>query len=575
MKAICSPILHIKNLSITFKNNQRDQKVLDSLNLTIYEGETLALVGESGSGKSLTGLASMGLITKNSAINIAGEIWFNHKNEKQAIHHLSEKKLQSIRAKQIAMVFQEPMTALNPTMTCGRQLSETIDQHFRLTKSKNKKKCLEHLQEVELKDPRRIYETYPHQLSGGQKQRVMIAIALSCSPKLLIADEPTTALDVTIQKEILSLITQLQKKQKMACLFISHDLELVRSYADRIAVIKQGVLIELKIAKELFSKPVHSYTKALLACRPKPNKILKKLPTVNDFIDKKGFDLSEFYALQEDSIEETKKRRQRYYKTSALLELKNISKRYKTKKLFGKNHEIIALQNLSLSLFKGESLGIVGESGSGKSTLGKCIIQLETQDDGEIIFSKKKIDTLSWKELFDFRKSVQMIFQDPASALNPKIRIGQMLIEIMQVHKIGKSSIERKKIAINLLKKVGLETNHIDRFPHEFSGGQKQRIVIARALALQPKIIICDESVSALDVSVQAQVLNLLNELKEQFSLSYIFISHDLNIVKHFCDRIMVLKDGIIKEEGYPEELFAHPKSAYTKKLIASIPGYR
>tara|TARA_Y100000385_G_scaffold291028_1_gene366795 strand:- start:17781 stop:19508 length:1728 start_codon:yes stop_codon:yes gene_type:complete len=575
MKAVCSPILHIKNLSITFKNNQRDQKVLDSLNLTIYEGETLALVGESGSGKSLTGLASMGLIRKNSAINIAGEILFDHKNEKQAIHHLSEKKLQSIRAKQIAMIFQEPMTALNPKMTCGSQLSETIDQHFKLTKSKNKKKCLEHFQEVELKDPERIYEIYPHQLSGGQKQRVMIAIALSCSPKLLIADEPTTALDVTIQKEILSLITQLQKKQKMACLFISHDLELVRSYADRIAVIKQGVLIELKIAKELFSKPIHSYTKALLACRPKPNKILKKLPTVNDFMDKKGFDLSEFYALQEDSIEETKKRRQRYYKTSALLELKNISKRYKTKKLFGKNHEIIALQNLSLSLFKGESLGIVGESGSGKSTLGKCIIQLEMQDDGEIIFSKKKIDTLSRTELFDFRKSVQMIFQDPASALNPKIRIGQMLIEIMQVHKIGKSSKERKKIAINLLEKVGLETNHIDRFPHEFSGGQKQRIVIARALALQPKIIICDESVSALDVSIQAQVLNLLNELKEQFSLSYIFISHDLNIVKHFCDRIIVLKDGIIKEEGYPEELFAHPKSAYTKKLIASIPGHR
>ena len=575
MKAVCSPILHIKNLSIIFKNNQREQKVLDSLNLTIYEGETLALVGESGSGKSLTGLAIMGLITKNSAVNIAGEIWFGHKNDKQAIHHLSEKKLQSIRAKQIAMIFQEPMTALNPTMTCGSQLSETIDQHFKLTKSKNKKKCLEHLQEVELKDPRRIYETYPHQLSGGQKQRVMIAIALSCSPKLLIADEPTTALDVTIQKEILSLITQIQKKQKMACLFISHDLELVRSYADRIAVIKQGVLIELKEAKELFSKPVHSYTKALLACRPKPNKILKKLPVVNDFMDKKGFDLSKFYALQEDSIDETKKRRQRYYKTSALLELKNISKRYKTKKLFGKNHKIIALQNLSLSLFKGETLGIVGESGSGKSTLGKCIIQLETQDDGEIIFSKKKIDTLSRKELFDFRKSVQMIFQDPASALNPKMRIGQMLIEIMQVHKIGKSSIERKKIAINLLEKVGLETNHIDRFPHEFSGGQKQRIGIARALALQPKIIICDESVSALDVSFQAQVLNLLNELKEQFSLSYIFISHDLNIVKHFCDRIMVLKDGIIEEEGYPEELFAHPKSAYTKKLIASIPGHR
>ena len=572
MKAVYSPILNIKNLSIGFKHNHKEQKVIDSLNLTVYEGETLALVGESGSGKSLTGLACMGLISKSSLINISGEIWFGHQNDRQAIHRLSEKKMQSIRAKQIAMIFQEPMTALNPSMTCGKQLFETINQHLKLSKDGNKKKCLELLEAVELKDPNRVYETYPHQLSGGQKQRVMIAMSISCSPKILIADEPTTALDVTVQRDILSLITKLQKKEKMACLFISHDLELVRSYADRIAVIKQGVLVEVKETKELFLAPEHPYTKALLACRPNPDKQLKSLPVVENFMSEKDFDLSKFYALQEYSKEETKKRRKLYYQSQTLLELKNISKSYVDKKLFGRDQKVIALKKVSLVLFEGETLGIVGESGCGKSTLGKCIIQLEQQDGGEIIFSKKKIQALSTKELIHFRKSVQMIFQDPASALNPKMSIGQMLIEVMQVHKIGKSSIDRKRKAVELLEKVGLNIEHVNRFPHEFSGGQKQRIGIARALALEPKIIICDESVSALDVSVQAQVLNLLNELKEKFSLSYLFISHDLNIVKHFCDRIVVLNKGQIEEEGYTEEMFAHPKSDYTRKLITSIP---
>tara|TARA_B100001093_G_scaffold517064_1_gene597500 strand:+ start:1231 stop:2958 length:1728 start_codon:yes stop_codon:yes gene_type:complete len=567
------PILSVKNLSIGFNNQLRNQKVLDSLNLSVSEGETLALVGESGSGKSLTGLAIMGLVKKSSLFNVTGEIWFGHQDDRQAIHRLSEKKMESIRAKQIAMVFQEPMTALNPSMTCGNQLSETINHHFKLSKSRNKKKCLKLLQEVELKDPNRIYKAYPHQLSGGQKQRVMIAIALSCSPKLLIADEPTTALDVTVQKEILSLITKLQKKKKMASLLISHDLELVRSYSNRIGVIKLGVLVELKETTELFSFPRHPYTKALLACRPRFKKSLKKLPVVNDFLETMDFDLEKFYSDQEISIYETKKKRKKFYEKPAILELNNIFKSYITKKLFGVRHEINALQGISLSLFKGETLGVVGESGCGKSTLSKCIIQLENQDAGEIIFFKKKIKRLSKKELLNYRKSVQMIFQDSASALNPKIKIGHMLTEVMQTHKIGKSNKDREKIAIALLEKVGLEENHINRFPHEFSGGQKQRIGIARALAVEPKVIICDESVSALDVSVQAQVLNLLNEIKVEFSISYLFISHDLNIVKHFCDRIVVLKNGIIEEEGYPEELFTNAKSAYTRKLIDSIPG--
>ena len=539
----------------------------------MHQGEMLALVGESGSGKSVTSLSSMQLIPQMAKQIDSGEIWYDKDGEQIALHSLSEKEMQAFRTKEIAMIFQEPMTALNPSMTCGKQVYEAINTHLSLNSEAIKKRCLELFESVELPDPKRIYDSYPHQLSGGQKQRVMIAMALSCDPKILIADEPTTALDVTVQKEILELIKRLQKKENMACLFISHDLELVREVADHIAVMQHGKIVENKSKAALFKKPEHPYTKALLACRPNIHKSLKRLATVSDFLENEALDAAEFYAQNECEPEQVKKSREAYYSQAPIMEVKALSKTYTDKGFFGKGTEVKALNKVSLELFKGESLGIVGESGCGKSTLSKCLVQLEKQNEGSILYKGTNIKALLYSAPLSYRKKVQMIFQDPASALNPKMRVGAILIEAMKVHHIGNNRAERMEKAVELLEKVGLEAEHFNRYPHEFSGGQKQRIGIARALALEPEIIICDESVSALDVSVQAQVLNLLNELKERFSLSYIFISHDLSVVKHFCDRIVVLNQGCIEETGFPEDLFDKAKSDYTRKLIEAIPG--
>ena len=515
----------------------------------------------------------MQLIPNLSSLVDNGEIWYYKDGRKIGLHNLSEKEMQDFRAKEIAMIFQEPMTALNPAMTCGLQVLEVLNQHLNLSKKAAFGRCLELFESVDLPSPDRIYNSYPHQLSGGQKQRVMIAMALACNPKVLIADEPTTALDVTVQKEVLELIKSLQQKHDMACLFISHDLELVREVADSIAVMQKGVIVEHKPAKELFENPDHPYTKALLACRPNMKKNLKSLATVSDFIEKPDFDLNTFYRENELSLTELKSLRNPLYKNKPILEIRNLSKTYQDASFFGKKTSVMALNNVSLSLYKGESLGIVGESGCGKSTLSKCIVQLEKQSAGEILLCGESILNLLSKDTLTYRKSVQMIFQDPASALNPKMKVGVILTEVMQVHGIGFSAADRKGRAEDILCKVGLLAEHFNRYPHEFSGGQKQRIGIARALALEPEIIICDESVSALDVSVQAQVLNLLNELKQSFGLTYIFISHDLSVVKHFCDRIIVLNNGEIEEEGFPEDLFENPQSEYTKRLIKAIPG--
>lgn len=546
---------------------------MQSINLSLHQGELLALVGESGSGKSLTSLASMQLIPNLKSHLDGGEIWYHKGEEKIAIHKRSEKEMQGIRANEIAMIFQEPMTALNPSMTCGKQIFEVIQTHLNIPSESIKKRCIEWLESVELPDPERIYTSYPHQLSGGQKQRVMIAMALSCEPKILIADEPTTALDVTVQKDILELISKLQKKHQMGCIFISHDIELVREVADRVAVMKEGKIVENKSKNELFKNPEHAYTKALLACKPDIHKNLKHLTTVNDFIDNPDFNLKTFYAQNELSLEDIQQRRVPFYTKEPLLEVKGLTKIYEDPSFLVRGKKVKALDSVSLKLFKGECLGVVGESGCGKSTLSKCIIQLEKQSSGSIFYQGKEVRKLLSENPLNYRKKVQMIFQDPASALNPKMRVGDLLVEVMKVHQIGADFFERKQKAIALLEKTGLKAEHFDRYPHEFSGGQKQRIGISRALALEPEVLICDESVSALDVSVQAQVLNLLNELKEAFSLSYIFISHDLSVVKHFCDRIVVLDKGIIEEEGFPEDLFNNSKSKYTQKLIDAIPG--
>ena len=566
-------LLEIINLTVDFATATGSLRAVDGINLTIDEGEIVAIVGESGSGKSVTSLTAMQLIPNLSSLLDSGEIWYYKDGEKIGLHLLSEKEMQVFRSKEIAMIFQEPMTALNPAMTCGKQVLEVLNQHLNLSKTAAFERCLELFESVELPKPDRIYNSYPHQLSGGQKQRVMIAMALSCNPKVLIADEPTTALDVTVQKEVLELIKSLQQKHDMACLFISHDLELVREVADSIAVMQKGVLVENKSAKDLFDKPEHSYTKALLACRPNMNKNLKSLATVSDFLENTDLDINSFYKQNERSLSELQSTRSPLYKQKSILEIQNLSKTYQDSSFFGKKTIVKALNNVSLSLYKGESLGVVGESGCGKSTLSKCIVQLEKQSAGEILLDGESILNLLSTDPLNFRKSVQMIFQDPASALNPKMKVGIILTEVMQVHGIGSSFSDRRIRAENLLCKVGLLAEHFNRYPHEFSGGQKQRIGIARALALEPKIIICDESVSALDVSVQAQVLNLLNELKHSFGLTYIFISHDLSVVKHFCDRIIVLNNGGIEEEGFPEDLFDKPKSAYTKRLIEAIPG--
>jgi len=560
-------------LSLSFGEGSTRIQVLKNVDLRLKKGELLALVGESGSGKSVTSLTAMQLIPNLSSLLDSGEIWYYKDGEKIGLHLLSEKEMQVFRSKEIAMIFQEPMTALNPAMTCGKQVLEVLNQHLNLSKTAAFERCLELFESVELPKPDRIYNSYPHQLSGGQKQRVMIAMALSCNPKVLIADEPTTALDVTVQKEVLELIKSLQQKHDMACLFISHDLELVREVADSIAVMQKGVLVENKSAKNLFDKPEHSYTKALLACRPNMNKNLKSLATVSDFLENTDLDINSFYKQNERSLSELQSTRSPLYKQKSILEIQNLSKTYQDSSFFGKKTIVKALNNVSLSLYKGESLGVVGESGCGKSTLSKCIVQLEKQSAGEILLDGESILNSLSTDPLNFRKSVQMIFQDPASALNPKMKVGIILTEVMQVHGIGSSFSDRRIRAENLLCKVGLLAEHFNRYPHEFSGGQKQRIGIARALALEPKIIICDESVSALDVSVQAQVLNLLNELKHSFGLTYIFISHDLSVVKHFCDRIIVLNNGEIEEEGFPEDLFDKPKSAYTKRLIEAIPG--
>lgn len=533
----------------------------------------LALVGESGSGKSITSLSIIQLIPQMAQQIDSGEIWYDKDGKQIPLHSLSDKEIKSFRTKEIAMIFQEPMTALNPSMTCGKQVYEAINTHLNLNSEATKKRCLELFESVELHNPKRIYESYPHQLSGGQKQRVMIAIALSCDPKILIADEPTTALDVTIQKEILELIKRLQKKENMACLFVSHDLELVREVADYIAVIQHGKIVENKCKAALFEKPEHPYTKALLACRPDIHKKLKRLATVNDFLENRTLNAAGFYSKNEYKPEQIKKLREAYYSQAPVMEVKAVSKIYTNMDFFGKRTEVKALNKVSLELFKGESLGIVGESGCGKSTLSKCLVQLEKHNEGRILYKSTNIKELLSSAPLSYRKKVQMIFQDPASALNPKVRVGSILTEAMKVHGIGNNSTDRMGKASELLEKVGLEAEHFNRYPHEFSGGQKQRIGIARALALEPEIIICDESVSALDVSIQAQVLNLLNDLKERFSLSYIFISHDLSVVKHFCDRIVVLNQGRIEETGFPEDLFDKAKSDYTRKLIEAIPG--
>jgi peptide/nickel transport system ATP-binding protein len=512
-----------------------------------------------------------------------GEILYHSKkNGIKNLRTLSNQEMRAYRGNEIAMIFQEPMTSLNPVYSCGTQVMEAIILHQKINKKEAKQKTLHLFSQVQLPDPERMFDAYPHEISGGQKQRVMIAMAMSCNPRILIADEPTTALDVTVQKNILDLMLQLQKEHEMGIMFITHDLGVIAELADVVMVMYKGKVVEKGPVLEIFTNPQHPYTKSLLACRPPLDKRILRLPVSSDFmkLDEQGHMIEIAKSVSESinsvivSQEQRVADHKELYARKKIVEIKNIKTYFpKQKSFFGKTTDWLkAVDDVTLDVYEGETLGLVGESGCGKTTLGRTILRLNEPTSGEIYFEQKNILAYSPKEMRDLRKDMQIIFQDPYSSLNPRISIGKSIMEPMQVHTMLSTTQERKERVLELLKKVGLEEKHFNRYPHEFSGGQRQRVCIARALALNPKFIICDESVSALDVSVQAQVLNLLNDLKREYKFTYIFISHDLSVVKFMSDRMAVMNKGKIVELGEADSIYMNPQTDYTKKLINSIP---
>lgn len=556
------PILRVENLSISFLQEKKWNEVIHSISFEVFPNEIVGIVGESGSGKSVSSLAVMGLLPKNVSDSNTGSIHF--KNED--ITNYSEKAFQKIRGKKVSMIFQEPMSSLNPSINCGEQVAEILETQTNLSEKEIKAEVLRLFDQVKLPDPITIYNKYPHQISGGQKQRVMIAMAIACKPEILIADEPTTALDVTVQQEIILLLKNLQQETGMSILFISHDLSLISEICDRILVMYKGEIVEQNSALNIFKNPEHIYTKALIASRPSLNVRLKRLPTIQDY-------LSGSENAAAISPEERKVHLDKLYDQKPLLRVENVEKEYLLKThLFKPNDYFKAVNNVSFKMYEGETLGLVGESGCGKSTLGNAILQLDPATKGQIFYRDKDITKLSKSELKELRKEIQIIFQDPFASLNPKITVGEAILEPMKVHKLYANDKGRKEKVLDLLNKVGLLPEHYDRYPHEFSGGQRQRIGIARTIAVNPKLIICDESVSALDISVQAQVLNLLNDLKDNFGFTYLFISHDLAVVKYISDQIIVMNKGKIEEQNEADALIEHPQKPYTQKLINAIP---
>ncbi|MES2138790.1 MAG: ABC transporter ATP-binding protein [Bacteroidota bacterium] len=576
-------LLEIKNLVTEFRTEEETVKALDDISFSLSCGETIGIVGESGSGKSVTALSIMRLIPNPPGKITGGEILYHSKTSgTKNIVKISEKEMRALRGKEIAMIFQEPMTSLNPVYTCGNQVMEAVLLHQKVSKKEAKEITINLFNEVQLPRPSIIFDSYPHQLSGGQKQRVMIAMAMSGQPSILIADEPTTALDVTVQATILDLMLKLQRERDMGILFITHDLGVIAELADKVVVMYKGKIVEQGPVLDIFSNPQHPYTKSLLACRPPLDKRLSWLPTVAHFMksDAQGVQRESYQSVSEVtdklivSKEERANAHKLLYSKEPILRVKNLKTYFPIKKgILGKVTEFVrAVDDVSFDVYPGETLGLVGESGCGKTTLGRTILRLIAPTEGEIIFNEKNITQLSDKEMRGLRRDIQLVFQDPYSSLNPRITVGQAIMEPMQVHGILENDKARKNKVIEILERVNMNESHFYRYPHEFSGGQRQRICIARALALKPKFIICDEPVSALDVSVQAQVLNLLNELKREFDFTYIFISHDLSVVKFMSDRMVVMNRGKIEEMGDADDIYNNPQTIYTQKLISAIP---
>ncbi|WHP05325.1 MULTISPECIES: ABC transporter ATP-binding protein [Acinetobacter] len=563
-----TPLLEVENLYISFKGeNQQWIETVKGISFNIPKNKTVALVGESGSGKSVTSLAIMGLLPKGqSQIANQSKISFEGKD----LLNLSAKEIRQICGKDIAMIFQEPMSSLNPVFTVGDQIAEVLRIHLGMNRKQARSRVLELLHEVGMPSPESKIDAYPSQLSGGQQQRVMIAMAIACKPKLLIADEPTTALDVTIQKQIIDLLESLRQRHQMSMLFITHDLALVGEIADEVIVMRHGEIREAGKVEQVLQQPKDVYTRALLHCRPQLSSRPYRLPVTSDFMQQENGQLVEVSNLAELNLKQ--RSRGLTGEEPIILDVKDLKKSFYSRKgLWGKD-EFQAVKGVSFQLAKGKTLGLVGESGSGKTTIGLLLMRLHQATGGQALINGKDILSMTEKEFSPYQRKIQIIFQNPYASLNPRFTIGQILLEPMRIHGIGQNDAERKKMALELLEKVSLPVDAYDRYPHEFSGGQRQRIAIARCLTLKPEILICDESVSALDVSVQAQVLNLLQDLQDEFGLSYIFISHDLSVVKYISDQVMVMNHGEVVEIANSDELYLHPQHEYTKKLLNAIP---